>query len=54
MFCIECGQVLPNNAKFCSRCGCEIQLISEQPIDNKVEDLAINIDMPNIDNTVID
>ena len=53
MFCIECGQELPNNAKFCSRCGCEIQLISEQPIDKQVEGLAINIDIPNIDNPVI-
>lgn len=54
MFCIECGQELPNHAKFCSRCGSAIQSTFKQPIDNKVEDLAINIDMPNLDNTVID
>lgn len=54
MFCIECGQELPNNAKFCSRCGSAIQFTSKQPIDKQVEGLIINIDMPNVDNPVID
>lgn len=24
MYCIKCGQLLPNEAKFCSNCGCQI------------------------------
>lgn len=47
MFCIECGQQLPENAKFCNRCGVKVSNIpnSEDIIDEverKAEGVYIN------------
>lgn len=47
MFCIECGQQLPENAKFCNRCGAKVINIpnSEDIIDEverKAEGVYIN------------
>lgn len=56
MFCIECGQELPANAKFCSRCGTAVNNISKPttpPIMDDVaaraEDVAITDEMPSLD-----
>ena len=47
MFCIECGQQLPENAKFCSRCGVKVDnspnlvnIIDE--VERKAEGIHIN------------
>lgn len=47
MFCIECGQQLPENAKFCSQCGVKVSNIpySEDIVDEverKAEGIHIN------------
>ena len=56
MFCIECGQKLPDNAKFCSRCGTAVNNISNttpppimDDVAAKVEDVVITDEMPSLD-----
>ena len=55
MFCIECGQELPTNAKFCCRCGTSVNNISKPrlPIMDDVaaraEDVVITDEMPSLD-----
>lgn len=55
MFCIECGQKLPDNAKFCCRCGTAVNNISNTtpPIMDDVaaraEDVVITDEMPSSD-----
>lgn len=56
MFCIECGQKLPDNAKFCSRCGTAVNNISNttppsimDDVAAKAEDVVITDEMPSLD-----
>ena len=56
MFCIECGQKLPDNAKFCCRCGAAVNNISNpttppimDDVAAKAEDVVITDEMPSLD-----
>jgi len=37
MYCKKCGFELPNDAKFCSKCGTEVMLIKESAIINETK-----------------
>ena len=48
MFCMKCGQKVPDNAKFCSRCGAEIKAIATGIAEDEPEEkeTGIAVDTP--------
>ena len=40
MYCTNCNQLLPDNAKFCSNCGSSI--VPEEPIEEQPSQLQAN------------
>ena len=48
MFCMKCGQKVPDNAKFCSRCGAEIKTIATGIAEDEPEkkETGIAVDAP--------
>mgnify|MGYP000171924701 CR=1 FL=1 len=44
MFCVKCGQQLPDDAIFCSRCGNKVSISSEEVSDPTPQTYTLTLD----------